>query len=165
MLERIFPKRIDNTFSGHRLAIWLLVPVIVVKGGMGGNSLFNTRVVATSADGIPVDSYGAAGAEAVLAFFALWGLFTLFLAIEGALVLVRWRTLIPFAYLLFLVEHLTRKAIFLIHPVATAGAQQTGLAGLSVGAAINYGLLGLLAIGFVLSLLPRQAPAVAEGAG
>lgn len=52
MFSRIFPKQIDNAFQGHWLAVWLLVPVVLVKLAMDVNSIINTRLVATSADGI-----------------------------------------------------------------------------------------------------------------
>lgn len=55
MLNRTFPKQIDNTYRGRRAAIWLLVPIIVVKMIMGFNMLLNACQLAQTADGLPLD--------------------------------------------------------------------------------------------------------------
>lgn len=167
MFSRIFPRQFDNAYRGYRFAIWLFIPIVIVKLGMGANSLFNTRFVATSADGIPLDNYGGGGADAVIAFFAVWGLGQMLLALFGILVLIRYRTMIPLMYLLFLTEQLARKAIFFVHPIASSGAQMTAATGLSVGTLVNYGLLAAMVIGFVLSLQSRsdaRMPRASEGA-
>ena len=74
MLKQILPQRIDNTYRGHPLAVWLFIPVVVLKTGIALGTIFNGRGAAQSADGIPLDSFGASGAEAVVALFAIWGL-------------------------------------------------------------------------------------------
>ncbi len=150
MLNRLFPRQIDNDYRGSRIAIWLLVPILLLKSAMGANSIFMTRFVASSADRIPIDSYGADAAQAVLAFFALWGLGQLVLGLNGAVVLIRYRAMIPFFYLLLLIEHAARRAILAAYPVA-----RTGSGDFSIGLAINLMLLGILIAGFLLSLLGR----------
>src|SRR5206468_3350683 len=121
MLQRLFPAQLDNTYRGSRIAIWLLVPIVLAKLAIGGNVMIQTRMVATNADGIPLDSYNAAGAQAVLAFFALWGLGQAILALLGVLALIRYRSMIPLIYLVLLIEQLGRKALFLAKPIAHAG--------------------------------------------
>jgi hypothetical protein len=37
VLGRIFPKQLDNNYRGHALAIWLLVPVVLMKLIIGVN--------------------------------------------------------------------------------------------------------------------------------
>jgi hypothetical protein len=150
MLERLFPKRVDNAFRGNPVAIWLLAVVLLIKGLMGVNSMVMTRTVAESADRIPLDRFGPEAADAVLAFFAVWGFGQLLLALVGLLVLVRWRALIPFVFLLLLVEQVGRKALFLAHPIATAGG-----GGVSPGLLVNLALLAMLIGGLVLSLQSR----------
>src|SRR5579862_4280134 len=111
ILNRIFPKQFDNVYSGHRLAIWLFGLVVLMELAMGANSIINTRTVAMSADGIPLDSYSAGGADAVIALFAIAGLFRVLLALQGVLVLIRYRAMIPFMYLLLLILHLGSKML------------------------------------------------------
>ena len=158
MVSLIFPKQIDNTFRGLWFAIWLLVPIVLAKTAMGANSVFNTRFVATSADGIPLDSYNAGAADAVLALFALLGLCQLILALLGIVVLIRYRAMIPLMYLLLLIQQVGSRLVLLVNPIARLGGVQP------IGAAINITILVMLIIGFVLSLQSRSAAQARTGA-
>jgi hypothetical protein len=147
MLSRIFPAQIDNNYRGHRLAIWLLVPIILLRALIGFNSIFFARTVATSADGVPLDSFSAAGAETVLALFALLGLFSLLLALLGLVVLVRYRTMIPFLYLFLLIQEVGNKAVLLAYPVTRSASS-----GVPAGSIVVFTILAMTLIGLVLSL-------------
>jgi hypothetical protein len=146
-LDRIFPQRIDNTYRGHPLAVWFFIPVVVLKTGIALSSIFNGRVAARSADGIPLDSFGAGGAEAVVALFAIWGLAQLVFSVLGVLALTRYRAIIPFLFVLFLLEHLARKWILLVKPIATTGTPP--------GTYVNLVILVLTIVGLALSLRNR----------
>ena len=147
MLSRIFPKQIDNNYDGNKLAIWLLVPIVLLRALIGFNSIFFTRTVATSADGLPLDSFTAAGAQTVLALFALLCLFSLLLALLGLVVLVRYRAMIPFLYLFLLIQEVGNKAIVLANPVARSASSDT-----QAGSVIVLAILAMTFVGFVLSL-------------
>lgn len=151
MLNRIFPKQFDNTFRGHWLAIWIFAPVVLMELAMGANSIINTRTVAMSADGIPLDRYGTGGADAVIALFAIAGLFRVLLALQGVVVLIRYRAMIPFMYLVLLILQLASKALLLMHPVARSGASTAQL-----GSAFILAILAMSIVGFVLSLFDRS---------
>lgn len=71
MLDRLLPKRIDNAYRGHKLALWLLAALVLMKGGIGLGTIFNGHSAATSADGIPLDTFTPAGAQAFLALLAV----------------------------------------------------------------------------------------------
>ena len=144
MLEQLLPRTIDNTHGGKKIALWLLGAVVLVKGAMGVNSIINGHVVATSADGIPLDTFTPAGARAVLAFLALWGWSLLIFSLLGALALVRYRALVPLVFLILLLEHLGRKVILTVMPIATVGSPPAF--------SINLVLIGLMLVGLVLSL-------------
>ena len=148
MLNKLLPRSFDNTYSGHKLALWLLAIVVLVKGAMALNSIFNGYFVATSADGIPLDAYTTAGAKAVVSFLALWGLSQLIFSLLGVLALVRYRAMVPFVFLLLLLEHLSRKLILLVMPIAKVGSPP--------GFAINLALIGAMIVGLVLSLWSRS---------
>jgi len=145
MLSRIFPAQIDNNYRGYRLAIWLLVPIVLLRGLIGFNSIFFSRTVATSADGLPLESFTAAGAQTVIALFALLGLSSLLLALLGVVVLVRYRTMIPFLYLFLLIQELGNKAILLENPIARSASS-------GAGSAVALTILALTLIGFGLSV-------------
>jgi hypothetical protein len=147
MLTRIFPKQFDNAFAGWRLAIWLFVPIVIVELGIGANSMISTRMVAMSADGIPLDRYGKEAADAVVALFALLGLSRLVIALLCALALIRYRSMLPLLYLTLLLLHLGARVLNALHPIASAGAAPGGL--------VVNALLALLVLGFVLSLVRK----------
>lgn len=79
MLGRLFPKQIDNDYRGHVVAIWLLVPLALVKLLQGANvaGLFgtgNSRQVLEGVDRVPVDAFPADAASHLVFLFAAWGL-------------------------------------------------------------------------------------------
>jgi hypothetical protein len=150
LLSRIFPSRFDNDYQGAGLAIWLFVPIVVLRLVMGFNSVFFTRAVATGPDGIPLDRYTPAGAEAVLSLFSLLGLWLLLLALIGVVALIRYRSMIPFLYLVLLIQQLAARALGLAHPIAKAAAPSA-----SAGFGLTLGILALTVVGLVLSLLHR----------
>jgi len=150
VIRRLFPKQADNSFEGLRPALWLLGFLIAVKLLMSLNSILNTADVAGNADGIPLASYGPEAARQVLQLFALMALGHLFLTLVAVAALVRWRTLVPFAYLLLLAEFLVRRLI--VWSYAAPGAESTGIALI-----VNSSLAVLLTLGLVLSLVPGRA--------
>ncbi len=58
MLNPLLPRRVDNTYRGHKLALWLFGLVVLLKLVISLNSIFNGRTVASSADGILLDTFG-----------------------------------------------------------------------------------------------------------
>jgi hypothetical protein len=145
MLGRIFPKQLDNAYRGYKLAIWLLALIVLAKLGMSYGALFDTRDMIQTADSIPLDSFGTAGADAVVATTKLLGLNHLLLNVLGLVVLIRWRAMIPFVYLLMTIEQVSRKAVVLANPIARTGAPY-----LPVDP--NLVLIAVLLIGLALSL-------------
>lgn len=148
MSQRLFPKQPSGSFEGHRLALWLLGLIVALKALMGGNSILNAAEVASKADGIPVETFGATAAREVVLLFEMVGLGQLVLAVIGAVVLIRYRALAPLVFLLFLVEHVGRRLIVFANAVEPSRTASPGFY-------INMGLLALLVIGFALSLWTR----------
>jgi len=149
LLGRILPPRIDNAFPGHPAALWLFAPVLLVKAGIALGTIFNGRGAAQTADGIPLATYGAAGAAAVVALFAIWGLAQLAFTTIGILALARYRAMIPLMFTLFLAEHVARRLLLLVKPIERAGTPP--------GLYINVGLAVLMIAGLTLSLWRKPA--------
>ena len=127
-------------------------------GGIALGTIFNGRAAAQTADGIPLDSFGAGGAEAVLALFAIWGLSQLVFSLLGVMSLTRYRALIPFMFVLLLCEHLARRWILWVKPIARTGTPP--------GSYINLALVALMIVGLALSLrMLRRVPEATSGAG
>ena len=149
MLNRIFPKSADNgAYRGSVLAVWLLVPIALIRLLQGANSVWHPAMVAAGADGIPLDSYGHAAGEMIVLLFALLGLYLILMGLIAVVVLIRYRALIPFTYLLFLASLIGTRAINAIYPTGRAE-------GTPIGFYINMGLLAAMVLGFILSLVSR----------
>jgi hypothetical protein len=144
MLNKILPQHIDNTYRGHKLALWLLGILVFMKGGIGLGTIFNGRSAAISADAIPLDTFTPAGAQAFVAIFAAWGLAQLVLNLIGLLVLVRYRAMVPFMFVVLLLEHLSRKLILWIQPVARSDTPP--------GLYLNLAFVAVMIAGIFLSL-------------
>jgi len=156
MFNDILPKRFDNTYHGKKLALWLLGFLAFSKIVMGLNCIFNGYYVAASADGIPLGSYSPAGTQTVVSMFAAWGLSVLIFGLLSMLALLRYRSMVPFMFALLLVEHLSRKLIFVFLPIARSEG--------SKGWLVNLVLLVVIVIGLALSLWRRQGrPPATEG--
>jgi hypothetical protein len=149
MLNRVFPQRFDNNYRGHKLALWLFIPIVLMKVGISVSSIFDTYNVVRSADGIPIDTFTSGGAEAVVSVTTLLGLSQFLLASLGVLALVRYRAMIPFMYVLLLVEYLAKKWILLVKPIVRTGT--------SPSTYVNLVLIVLLVAGLVLSLRTRSS--------
>jgi len=151
LIERLFPPRADNRFEGHRSALWLLGLLVALKLVVGLNSIFNTGSVAAGADGIPLDSFGPAAAREVLTLFALTALGQLMLALIALAILVRWRALVPFLYLVSLAELVARRLIVESSDLERAASSP-------IAWYLTWGVMGLVALGLALSLLPKRRP-------
>lgn len=156
MLDRLFPREIDNAYRGPKVALWILGFLAASKITMGLNSVVNGVYVLTSADGVPLESYPAAAAQTIVAIFALWGWALFLFALLAVLVLVRYRSMTPLAYALLLAEHLGRKAILQFLPIVRSDTAPAWW--------VNAVLLALMVVGLVLSLWRRGAPGGATAA-
>ena len=148
MWSRIVPKQIDNNYSGYRLAIWLLVPIVIVNMIMGANTMINTRDVIQGADRIPLDSYAAAPARIIVNCFKSWALGHLLIYSLGLLALLRYRAMLPLMYLVYTLENGGRKALQHTNPLHIMTKSGEPM----IGAMINLALLTALLIGFAFSL-------------
>lgn len=147
MLSRLLPKSADNTYRGHKLALVLLGLVLFVKTAISLGSIFNGYTATTSADGIPIDTYGPAGAQTVLSIVAALGLANVIICLIGIVVLIRYRSLVPFMFAILFVQQLARELVLELLPIARTGAPP--------GVSINLVMLIVMAVGLVLSLWPR----------
>jgi hypothetical protein len=144
MFKQFLPQRIDNTYSGHRLALWLFALVVAMKILQSLLVIFNGYSVVMSADGIPLDTYTPASAQTVVAVFALSGLSRLIISLLCVLVLVRYRSAIPFMFALLVLEHLARQLILHFIPLIRTGTPPAQF--------VNLIVFALMIVGLALSL-------------
>ncbi len=148
MWKRIFPETFDNRYRGQKLALWLLYPLTFMNLAIALGGIFSKDGGAQSADGIPLDTFGDGGAEAVIRVVAILGLASLLLGVFYVLALVRYRSMIPLMYVLLVVDYLGRRGIAQMKPylhIAATGASY-----------FNLVLFALSITGLVLSLVGRE---------
>jgi len=150
MLSRIFPTTFDNAYRGHWLAIWILAVVALLKAIQGGKSMITPVSTMVTADGIPLSTFNAAAQHETIVMFALLGMYLTVVPLIGLVALVRYRAMIPFAYLMLIAVQLGAGAINMIYEPST---------GHPVGFWVNLGILAVTLLGFVLSLVPARGAA------
>ena len=153
ILDQLLPPSVDNSYRGHKLALWLFGLVVLAKLGIAFGSLFNGHEAASTADGIPLDTFPPAATQAVVSLFALLGWLHLMLCAICIVVLVRYRTMVPLMLTLLIVEYAGRRAILTFMPIERSAAP---------GSIVNLVILAVMIIALVLSLWSRAAPPVYE---
>ena len=155
MLSRIFPREIDNSYSGHRLGIWLLFPIILMKAVMGLTSMLIGDVVARGAHQVPLADFPPAARELLVLVLARSALATLVITLWCVLALIRYRAMIPLTYVLILLQHIGSTFFILKEAAITGTSKATGA---------NVVLLALTILGLVSSLLGSSDSASREAA-
>lgn len=148
MIVPLLPATADNSYRGHKLALWILGVVVLMRTAISLGSIFNGYGAASGADGIPLDSYPAAASQTILSMYALSGVSRLVLAALAVLVLIRYRSFVPLMFLLLLLEHTGRRIASYYLPIPRVGEPAVSV--------INLVLLGLMVAGLALSLWPRN---------
>lgn len=155
MLSRLFPARIDNRFRGHVLALWLFVPITLMKVALGLGHIFTADGGAQSVSTMPLDTYPAGAAQNVVALMARMGLEQLLLGALFVVVLLRYRAMVPLMFAVVVVHYFAQRGIASMKPLALAGTS---------GASTPALVIAVLAVvGLVLSLAGkgyREPPAV-----
>ena len=145
MLTRLFPRQIDNAYRGNRFALWLFVPIVALKLTISLAAIFAADGGAQSADGIPLDTYPAAAARAVIGVGAFLGLADLWLALLFVLALLRYRAMIPLMYAVIVADFIAHKGIGFYKPIVR-------MAGTATGSYVTWSLFAISVLGLVLSL-------------
>ena len=150
MFEKLLPRGLDSAYRGHRLALWLFGLVVLVKSAQSLAIIFDGYSTARDADGIPLDAYPSAAAQAVVAVFAQGSLWRLTFCSLGIAVLVRYRSAVPLMFALLVGNYLTGELIFRFVPLVRVGAPP--------GPLVNLISFALMIVGLALSVWPG-APA------
>ena len=150
MLERVLPLRIDNSYRGPKLVLWLFVLILIVKTGQNLSVLFGGASVLSSADGIPVDSYPQPAAQTIVSVWALLALTRLVICLLCFLVVVRYRSVMPFMLGLLLFHDIGRLCVFHFFPIVRVGTPP--------GPTVNFVLMVLTIVGLALSQWPQRNP-------
>ncbi|GAB3380302.1 hypothetical protein [Lysobacter fragariae] len=152
MLSRLFPAIVDNRFRGHVLALWLFVPLALMKVMLGMVHILRADGGAQSVSTMPLDTYSAGAAQNIIALMARMGLEQALLGGVFLVVLLRYRALVPLMYLVAVVHALGSYEVKAMKPLALAGVS---------GASTMHTVIAVVSVvGLLLSLVGgyRTAP-------
>lgn len=147
MLHRLFPDRIDNTFRGNVVALWLFVPIVLMKVALSLAHIFRADGGAQSVSTIPLDTYPSGAAQNIVAVFARMGLEQLLVGALLVIVLIRYRAMIPLIYLLLVLQYVAHEGIIRMKPLV--------LAGTSGARTVALVMAGLIVAGLILSIIGK----------
>lgn len=149
VFAKLFPKQVWNRFPGQKIALYAFIPLPLMLIVRSCIHLVAPDGGAQSIATIPLDTYSDGATANIIAIFSQWGLSQLLLAGLFLLTLVRYRSLIPLFYLIFIFEQIGRISVGMFKPIATLET--------APGAAGNLPLLAIALIMLVLSLIPSKS--------
>ncbi len=142
LTKKILPEKIENDYKGYKLAKITFLLIIII-------TLFRSFIHFLAPDGgaesIAGIDLSIEGGEIVIAVFALWGSSQLLLAFVFLIVYLRYSNLIPFMYILIVIEYMMRIIVGVIKPFEIATTPP--------GAIFNIIMIPLGLIMFFFSIL------------
>ena len=145
MLERIFPRSLDNDYRGWRAGLWVFGLVVAMKSLQSLMIIFNGWTTARDADGMPLETYPPDAAHNIVAMFGQASLWRLTVCLVAAIVLIRYRSAVALMFLVFIANYLAAQLLSLWTPPIRAGNPP--------GTWVNLAVSGSMLVGFVLSLI------------
>ena len=138
---RMFPKQVDNIFQGHKIAaiIFLLITFVTIA-----RSCIHILAPDGGAGSIAGINVSVEGGSNIISTFAFWGLSQLLMGFVYLVVFFRYKSLIPFMYLLLFVEYSGRTVLGFIKPLEVTH--------IPPGAFFDYVMIPLAIIMLILSL-------------
>ena len=141
LLLMLLPAQADNSITGMKLPVYVFTVIAIVSAVRSCIHLFARDGGAGSIAGMNLDVEGAVG---IVFAFALWGSAQLVYALVQLVVAFRYRSLVPFMYVLLIVEVLLRMFVGRTKPVAFAHTPP--------GAIGNWVMLPLAVVMLILSV-------------
>lgn len=150
MLERIFPETVDNNYKGHGIGKALLILYTFKSFLAGSIHMFAADGGAQSIASVALDQFNNGGAESVVTMFGLWGMEQFVIGLIAAVILWRYKALIPMMSLVYVIEYAGRGVSHLFTPgLVTANTPP--------GAVADYVLIPMAIVMFLLSLyIPKK---------
>ncbi len=119
MLDKIFPKQLDNQYKGLPLAKQAFCIIIIITFIRSLLHIFLPDGGAELIASIPLHTFTPASQRVIILIFAFWGLSQILMAIVYSVIYWRYQTFIPFMYILIFIEYSMRLLLTFIKPIAT----------------------------------------------
>ena len=126
MINRLLPETADNTYLGHPIARWLLTFYVVKSFVAGSIHMFASDGGAQSIASITLGDFSQGASDTVVTIFGLWGLEQFVIGLIGAVILWRYKALIPVMALAYAIEYFGRFAAQWYTPGVTAENEPPG---------------------------------------
>ena len=104
----------DNSFRGNRIAVVVFALITVFTLARSCIHIFAPDGGASSIAGINTSVEGGSN---IISMFALWGLAQLLMGLVYVVVFFRYKSLIPFMYILIIIEYSGRVLIGMVKPL------------------------------------------------
>ena len=145
---KLLPKTIDNHYPGIKVAQYAFLIITIATLVRSLIHVFAPDGGAQSIATIPLGSYPADAAAAVILMFSLWGLSQLLMGVVYLVVYFKYQSLIPAMYVLMIVEYTMRIVIGQMKPIVTSGT--------APGSIGNWVMVPVCAVMLVLSLMKAK---------
>jgi hypothetical protein len=117
IFEILLPAKIDNNIRGTKIPFYIFALYAIVSTVRSCIHLLSPDGGAGTIAGMDLS---VAGAEGIIFAFALWGSSQLLFALIQLLAVIRYRSLIPFMWLMLALEVLLRELVGKMKPVTFA---------------------------------------------
>lgn len=145
IFSAILPAKADNSFVGNKVPVYVFTLIAIVSAV---RSLIHLLAPDGGAGTIAGMNLDVAGASGIVFAFALWGSAQLIYAMVQLVVAFRYRSLVPFMYVLLILEALLRMLVGRMRPVVFAHTPP--------GAIGNWVIIPVALAMLVLSLKPQM---------
>ena len=117
ILETLLPAKIDNVIRGSKIPFYIFALYAIVSTVRSCIHLLSPDGGAGTIAGMDLS---VSGADGIIFAFALWGSSQLLFALIQLLAVIRYRSLIPFMWLMLALEVLLRELVGAMKPVTFA---------------------------------------------
>lgn len=117
IFEILLPAKADNVLRGSQIPLYVFALLAILSTVRSLIHMFSADGGAGSIAGMDLT---VAGAEGIIFAFALWGSSQLLMALIQLLAVIRYRSLIPFMWLMLALEVLLRELVGKMKPVTFA---------------------------------------------
>ena len=117
IFETLLPAKIDNVIRGTKIPFYIFALYAIISTVRSCIHLLSPDGGAGTIAGLDLS---VAGADGIIFSFALWGSSQLLFALMQLLAVIRYRSLIPFMWLMLALEVLLRELVGAMKPVTFA---------------------------------------------
>jgi len=141
LLKKLLPEKAENVYEGYKITeiTFLIITIVTII-----RSLIHLIAPDGGAESIATINLNVEGGNIIVSIFALWGVSQFLMSIVFLVVFFRYKNLIPFIYILIIIEYIMRIGVGLLKPFETVG--------IAPGVVGNYIMVPLAVILFFLSI-------------